>query len=288
MRLSRLPLAAVVAALVLPAPAALADDLLAPAPGAVNLAAGGGWAAWAAPAEDTGWNLVVRAPDGTVTTPVGGFAGPPAPAIGSGRRSGPQARQLLVAYARPDATGDDTDIFQLDLRTGRESRVAALATDRYRESAPSVQYGAFTFVRRGGPRNGVHLWSSVRGVRRVSPDTPRTTSFNGSRVAYAQGRSVVVRRVSREGRPLVQRTPSVPRSVQLSRYRVGWLLAGGGIFQTQRFGGSGATLPEGAAVEGTRALPPSTQSIAFEDRRLRLFVDAEGVKRANPAPFARG
>ncbi len=287
MRLSRLPLAALAGALLLPAPAALADDVLAPAPGAVNLAAGGGYLAWAAPAEDTGWNLVVRAPDGTVTTPVAGFAGPPAPAIGS-TRNGPQPRRLLVVYARPDATGNDTDVFQLDLVTGRESRVAALATDRYRETAASVQLGAFTFVRRGGPRNGVHLWSGVRGVRRVSADTPRTTSFNGSRVAYAQGRSVVVRRVSREGRPLVQRTPSVPRSVQLSRYRVGWLLAGGRVFQTQRFGGSGTTLPVGAAVEGTRALPPSTQSIAFEDRRLRLFVDAEGIKRANPAPFARG
>jgi hypothetical protein len=99
---------------------------------------------------------------------------------------------------------------------------------------------------------------------------------------------VVVRQVSREGRPLVQRTPSVPRSVQLSRYRVGWLLAGGRVFQTRRLGGSGGTLPEGEAVEGTRALAPTTQSIAYDERRLRLFIDAEGIRAAVPAPPARG
>jgi len=287
MRPFGLPLAALATALILPAPAAVADDLVAPAPGAVNLAAGGGWMAWAAPAADTGWVLVVRAPGGTTTTPVRGFASPPAPAIGSGP-IGDRPRQLLVAYARPDATGSDTDVFHLDVRTGRESRVPGLSTDRYRETAPSLQYGRFTFVRRGGPRNGVHVWSPGRAARRVTRDTPRTTAFNGSRVAYAQGRSVVVHRVSGRGRPIVQRTPSVPRSVQLLRYRAAWLLAGGRVFQTQRFGGSGTTSPAGGAVEGTRALPASTQSVAFEGARLRLFVDGEGVKRANPSPFARG
>ena len=286
MRHLRPLLAASAALLALPS-AAHADVLLTPAPGATNLAAGGGWMAWAAPARDGGWQLVVRAPDGTLSTPVAGFAAPPAPSIGSGG-FGTQPRSLYAAYTRTDTDGADTDVWQLDLRTGRESPLPGAATDRYRESAPSLRFGTFTFVRRGGPRDGVHVRRLRGRLRRVSPDTPSTTAFNGSRVAYAKGRSVVVHRVSGAGRPIVQRTPSVPRSVQLLRYRAGWLLDGGRVFQTRRFGGSGTTYPVGDAVEGERALPASTRSVAFEGPRLRLFLDDEGVKRAVPPPFAQG
>ena len=282
-----LGLAALGAAFALPPSAAHADVLLAPAPGATNLAAAGGWMAWAAPAGDTGWQLVVRAPDGTLSTPVAGFASPPAPSIGSGGFD-ERPRPIYAAYTRPDATGDDTDVWRLDLRTGREARLPSAATDRFRESAPSLQYGTFTFVRRGGPREGVFLRRRNGRLRRVSGDTPATTAFNGSRVAYAKGRSVVVHRVSGIGRPIVQRTPGVPRSVQLLRYRAAWLLGGGRVFQTGPFGGSGTTYPAGNADEGQRPLPLSTRSVAFEGARLRLFVDDEGVKRAVPPPFAQG
>jgi hypothetical protein len=41
----------------------------------------------------------------------------------------------------------------------------------------------------------------------------------------------------------------------------------------------------GSAVEAQRTLPSSTQSFQFEGPRLRLFLDAEGVKRATPPLF---
>lgn len=43
---------------------AYADQLLDPAPGGVNLAAGEGYTVWSRPGEDTGWQLTVRAPTG--------------------------------------------------------------------------------------------------------------------------------------------------------------------------------------------------------------------------------
>jgi hypothetical protein len=51
---STVPVAALLAAFTLAAPAARGDTLTTPAPGAVNLAAGGGYQAWFAPEEDTG------------------------------------------------------------------------------------------------------------------------------------------------------------------------------------------------------------------------------------------
>jgi hypothetical protein len=69
---------------------------------------------------------------------------------------------------------------------------------------------------------------------------------------------VQVRRVSGEGGALVPAAglAEVPRSVQVTRYRVGWLLPEAGatrVFQTSRFAGSGG--PFTARVTEARTLP---------------------------------
>jgi hypothetical protein len=255
---------------------------VAAAPGAVNLAAGGGYQAWFAPSEGTGWHLVVRGPGGAATRPaVRGFAGPQQVAIGSDR-FGIAGRRLLAVYAR-----DDGDVHALNLRTGQEERVRSISSRRSRESAPAIQYGRFVFVRRGGPRPGIHVKTPGRGARRISAATPRELSSNGTRVAYAHGRSVVVRHISGRGRTLVFRTRSTPHSPALTRYRVAWLEAGGRVLQTPRFAGSGGPYDVDTANEASRTLPASTRSLAFRGGDLGWYLDAEGLKSIDPRLFPR-
>ncbi len=261
-----------------PAGVAHADTLEAPAPGAVNLAAGGGYHAWFAPGEDIGWQLVVRAPDGTVTRPaIDAMTGPSQLSIGSDRFAA-GGRRLLAVYARAG------DVYAYDLRSGKEERLG-ISSRQYRESAPAIQYGRIAFVRRGGKRPGIYLLSRPGDTRRISTAQPRDLAFNGTRVAYDRGRTVVVQRVSGRGSRLVFRTRTAPRSPVLTRYRVAWLESGGRVLQTPRFAGSGGPYDVDTANRATRALPASTQSLAFRGGELGWYLDGEGLKRIEPRLF---
>jgi hypothetical protein len=260
--------------------AAGADTLLAPAPGAVNLATGGGYLAWFSPQEDTGWKLVVRSPDGTVVEPdVPFFPSPTQLSIGSDI-TGSFDRTLVVAYARSDG-----DIHTLDLATGRESRSRELSTRAYTEYAPQIELGAYAFVRRGGKRPGIYAARRGGEVRRVTSDTPTDLAFNGSRVAYPKGNTIVVRRISGRGPNVVYRAGSRPSSPAMTRYRVGWLeRATGTVRQTARFGGSGKSATR--VVETAGRTLPGTQSIVMDrSQSANTFLDAEGVKQAAPPLF---
>ena len=109
-------LIAAAGALALPAVAS-ADTLTHPVTGAQNLASGGGYLAWSQPAADSGYQLAVRASDGTVSVPaVGKFSAPVQPAIGS-NQTGIDGRRLEVLYSRGG------DIFAYDLKAKTESKV---------------------------------------------------------------------------------------------------------------------------------------------------------------------
>ena len=271
-------LISITALAVLPA-AAAADTPVAVAPGAVNVAAGGGYVVWAQPEEDTGWQLVVRAPDGTVTRPaIKDFSGPPQVSIGSDRFA-IDGRRLLAVYGR-----DDGDLYAYDLRAGTESHVRGLNSRRYRETAPSIQNGNWAFVRTGGPRSGLYAASAHRGPHRIATDQPARTQNNGSRVAYATGSAVVVRHLFAGGGVLRFATSERARSVVLTRYKAGWLLSGGRVFQTTRIGGSGGPFHPTVQQAG-RPLTPSAQSLANERDRIALFTDAAGVSGIDPPLF---
>src|SRR5687767_6351293 len=102
MRLRTLiPLAAVAAAIGVTPAVASADTLLAKTPaGSQNLTANGGWMVWAQPNQPagSGFRLVVRAPDGTVSTPdIPVFEEVPDPSIGSTTIAAAN-RRLIVTY----------------------------------------------------------------------------------------------------------------------------------------------------------------------------------------------
>jgi hypothetical protein len=273
MNFKTLTLIATAGALALPA-AASADTLVTAAPGAANLAAAGGAMAWSAPAPDGGFQLTVRAADGTVTTPqIPKFRVAPDPAIGSNGLFGDE-RGLLVVYSR------DGDVYSYDL-TGDagERKVAGASSRTYEETAPSIDLGRMTFVRRGGTNNGVFYLNKGK-LTRITTARPRETSFNGSRVAYPSGRDVVIRRISGRGRASVIKTPTPAFGLVLTRYSLTYATSGGRVWQTPRFGGSSQVDRVTTAREGTRRLPATTNSIANESGSfLRFYADAEGVKR---------
>jgi hypothetical protein len=209
---------------------------------------------------------------------VPGFANAPRASIGS--RAIGADRRLVAVYAR-----DDGDVHELDLATGNEQRFRRAATRAYRESAPSIELGTLVFVRRGGRRNGTFQLTRSNRLRRIARATPRITVTNGTRFAYATGRTIVLRRLSLRGPDVLFRNPSRPLALTLTRYRMGWLLSGGRVFQTLPFGGSGRPRNERRAQESARRLPATTTSIALQRDRIGLFLDAEAVKLADPPLF---
>jgi hypothetical protein len=265
------------ASLAVAAPAS-ADTLLTPAPDARNIAYGGGYAAWAAPQGD-GFRLVVRAPDGTVSTPdLPAFAEAPDPTIGS-TGFAVANRRLLLLYSREDASGD-SDIHAYDLRAGgAEQRLPGLSTSSYDETAASMQFGRYAVVRTGGRLNGVVTGSLGRsGVRRISRSIATETASNGSRVGYVSNRGLFIERASGEGRALRIRARNA-RSLTMTRYQAAWI-AGGTLQLTQRFAGSGG--PFELVVRDAPRQPPGITGFAagasFNDV---VYTDAEGVKKAD-------
>jgi hypothetical protein len=266
------------ASLAVAAPAS-ADTLLTPAPDARNVAYGGGYAAWAAP-EGDGFKLVVRAPDGTVSTPnLPAFSEAPDPTIGS-TGFAIANRRLLLLFAREDATGD-SDIHFYDLRAGgSEQSLVGLSSSRYDETAASMQFGRYAVVRSGGPVNGVVTGSlGRRGVRRISRSIATETASNGSRVGYVTSRGIFVERASGRGRALRIGVPGA-RSLTMTRYQAAWLTSGGKLQLTQRFAGSGG--PFDLVVRDAPRQPAGITGVAagasFNDI---LYTDAEGVKKAD-------
>lgn len=278
------------------APAAGADILVTAAPGAKNVAFGGGYTVWAAPAAMPGtWKLVVRAPNGTVAdAPVPAFGAAPDPSIGSGRSAPGALRPLLAVYSRCDGASSAAgcDVYAYDLRAGTERRVGEVSTAASSETAPSVTLGTWSFVRRGGgPRPGVYVRTLAGGVRRLSPVLARETVNNGTRVAYtfnsSRGGGVAVRRISGRGDVLTPavRRPVVPRSLALSRYQAAWL-GGDRVFSTTRFAGSGG--PFTPRTLAGRTVPGIDSFAVGRSFNVARFLDAQGVKVPSPALFARG
>lgn len=287
---------AVVTAL-LPAVPASADSLVAAAPGARNLAAGGGWYAWAAPVAGGRWRLTLRNPaNGVVSVPaIPDFGAPPDAAIGSDVvGTDLSQRRLVVTYPRCSGSSSISgcDVWAYDIAAGTEARVGALSSAAYSETAPSVSLGTWSFVRRGGgARTGVTVYTRrSRATRRLSSTLARETSVtgSGSRVAYAynssRGGGVALRRASGDSGlvTLTSRRDDVPHSLVTTRYRAAWL-EGTTAWQTTRFGSGDPDDVE--LIAQTRPLPDTTDSIATDGSVVFRYLDARGVVSISPPLF---
>ena len=284
------------------APAAQADTLETPVAGGANLASAAGWQAWSAERADGTHRLRLRRPDGAVITPaIPAFGAPVDPAIGTrGGGDGintPASRRLSAVYSRcaGPSSLSGCDVHALNLTTLKEARVPALATRAYSETAPSLNLGNWSVVRRGGgPRPGVYGFRERSGaLRRLTSTLARETATSQSRVLFSyrtsRGFGVQLRRSSGDGpvRIAASGLDRLPVSLQLTRYRAGWLLPrpdATRAFLTARFVGSeGRQYPLGVH-EASRTLPAGVLSAAGDSsRQFTHYLDADGIQRIDPA-----
>ncbi|HEX6388052.1 MAG TPA: hypothetical protein VFZ89_01350 [Solirubrobacteraceae bacterium] len=267
------------AAMLAVAPAAHADTLIAPATGVQHVTAAGATVAWAAPAGSR-YRLVI---DGEVA-PIRSFATAPDADLGSNAFTG---QHVVAVYAR------NGDIYLYDPQTRTERKVPGASTKAYRESAPSIANGNIAFVRRGGRRNGVYVTRRSGRVSRVDGHLARETAVSQSRVAFlyrngaGQDDITIAQLDGGNRRLLARRTPGVLFSVQITRYKVGWLERTSAAVvarQTKRINPSDRNP---FVYAGKRALPATTTSAAIaHDRQFDVYADAEGVKRISPPLFA--
>lgn len=273
MNVTKLSLIALVAALGAAPAAASADSLVTAAPGARNLTSGGGLLAWSMPAPGGGYKVVLRAPDGTVSTPdLPRFRVAPRVQIGSDGFAA-AGRRLVLTYARGG------DVFTFDVAAGTEKKVRGASSSSYEEYSPSVSYGRFVFARRGGRNNGVFYLRDGR-LSKLTNARPREVVTNGSRAAYTSAKNVVVRRLSGRGSADTIRVPGDGQAfgLVLTRYAVTFATRGGKLFQSDPFGGSGRSHTASGANAASETLPTSTNSFAFSRQFVRYYADAEGVK----------
>jgi hypothetical protein len=276
--------AATCAAALAPA-VAQADSLIVPITGARNLAAGGGWRAWAAPKPNGRWQLVTHAPDGTMATAesIRDFGAPPDPSIGS-TAFGVAEKRVVAVYSRCRGASATRgcDVYQYDLASHTERKLTRISTASASETAPSIASGIYAFARRGGSRPGTYTATRTR-VRRVDSRVARETAVTASRVAYRLGDSIVMSQVDgNRRRTLVTGLPVF--SVVITRYRVGWLQRSGHrtlALMTDRINPSSRV----TIRRGTHDLPASTQSAVTDDSRIVEYLGKTGIKRASPPLF---
>jgi hypothetical protein len=264
--------------------AAHADPLVVAVQGARNLAAGGGWRAWAAPKPDGRWQLVTRAPGGTIAAaPIADFGAPPDASIGS-TAFGVAEKRVVAVYSRCRGTSATAgcDVYQYDLAAGTQRKLTRLSTQAGSEIAPSIASGVYGFARRGGSRPGTYTATRSR-VRRIDTRLARETAVTPSRIAYRVGDTIAMSALDgARRRTLVTGLPVF--SVVITRYRVGWLQRIGHrtlALMTDRINPSGKV----TIRRGSHDLPASTQSAVADSRRIVEYLGRTGIKRAVPPLF---
>jgi hypothetical protein len=278
-------LAAATCSAVLAPAVAQADSLVVSLTGARNLAAGGGWHAWAAPKRNGRWQLVTQAPDGTVAAAerIRDFGAAPDPSIGA-TSFGVADKRIVAVYSRCKGSSATTgcDVYQYDLAAHSERKHTRISTASASETAPSIASGSYAFARRGGSRPGTYTATRTR-IRRVDSRVARETAVTASRIAYRPGDAIVMSQLDgNRRRTLAAGLPVF--SVVITRYRVGWLQRIGHrtlALMTDRIDPSGSV----TVRRGTHDLPASTQSAVADASRVVEYLGSTGIKRANPPRF---
>jgi hypothetical protein len=271
--------------------AAHADRLETAAPGAANLATGGGFQAWSAPQADGTHRLTIRRPDGVVLTPdIPAFGAPVDPSIGTtlarGARGNSAAdRGLSAVYSRCEgaSVSENCDVFRFDLFGQEESRVEALATPGASETAPSVNLGTWAFAAAAAPAPGRTATPTTDNrLRRFTRTVALETATSAARLAlHVRQRGFGVR--SQTFRAPACSVPAaglqVRRGPCRSPLRVGGCCPARRhrVYQTRRFAGSGRPLPARGG-RGARAPCRGVTAAAATRASLRRYVDAEGVR----------
>ena len=280
-------------------------------PNAVQTTAYGGVQAWLRQDMAGGRQverLVLRVNGAAADAPVKPFKQVPEIDLGPGTTPG----SVVAVY--PRCTGglfhERCTIYELDVASGRERRVAALATRRASITAPSVWAGHYAFGRiaieardRSGRNFG--LYTGVRRAKRLGSRRPDATDVDASVVAYSDGTSrgrvndyrIRVRRLNGRADCLIAKSTERLGAPRNDNTVSSPLLSGGYVYWT--LSGSLGTSPVhivrvpipgpncklGPVERGTVDLPPVSGGLAIDGAKA-YYNNSDGVFEIDLPAFA--
>ena len=280
-------------------------------PNSVKPVAYGGMQAWLRQARSGGrqvQRLVLRVNGVVADAPVKPLATLPGIDLGPGTVPG----SVVAVYTR--CTGglfhERCSIYELDIASGHEHRVSALATRRASISNPSVWGGRYAFGRiaiEGRERAGRNfgLYTGIGRAHRLGSRRPASTDVDANVVAYQTGRSIhrgniseirvhqlrgradcrIATRTEKFSAPRNDNTVSTP---VLSGGYVYWSLSGSlgtSPVRIMRVPIPGADCKLGPIERGTVDLPPVSEGIAVDGAKV-YYDNSAGVFETDLPAFA--
>jgi hypothetical protein len=247
--------------------------------------------------------------NGTVAdAPIKPFRNVPGIDLGPGAAPG----SIVAVYTRCSGgiLHERCSIYELDLASGRERRVSALATRRASIIEPSVWAGRYAFGRvaiEGRERAGRNfgLYTGGRQAKRLGSRRPGSTDVDANVVAYAAGTStgrvlhyqIRVRRLRGSADCLIAKSTErleAPRDDNtvttpvLSGGYVYWSLSGSlgtSPVRVMRAAIPGPDCRLGQVERGTVDLPPVGPGFAVDGAKL-YYAGSEGVFETDLPAFA--
>jgi hypothetical protein len=301
----------VVAALFVAGVAPAAAQVKVGEPDAVRPVAYGGVQAWLRRDSAGGRQverLVLRVNDTVADAPIKPFPNVQGIDLGPGTAPG----SIVAVYTRCSGGlfHERCSIYELDLATGREHRVSALATRRASITEPSVWGGRYAFGRvaiEGRERAGRNfgLYTGVRRAKRLGSRRPGSTDVDANVVAYAGGTSgnrvqhyeirvhrlrgrtdcLIAKSTERLSAPRDDNTVSTP---VLSGGYVYWSLSGSlgtSPVHIMRVPIPGPDCRLGAVERGTADLPPVSSGFAVDGAKV-YYSNSAGVFETDLPAFA--
>jgi hypothetical protein len=280
-------------------------------PSAVQTTAYGGVQAWLRQDMAGGRQverLVLRVNGVAADAPVKPFKQVPEIDLGPGTTPG----AIVAVY--PRCTGglfhERCTIYELDVASGKERRVSALATRRASITAPSVWAGRYAFGRiaiegRERPGRSFGLYTGVRRATRLGSRRPGSTDVDANVIAYSDGTSrgrvnhyqIRVRRLQGRADCLVAKSTERLGAPRDDNTVTSPLLSGGYVYWT--LSGSLGTSPvhimrvpipgpdckPGQVERGTVDLPPVSGGLAI-DGATAYYDNSDGVFEIDLPAFA--
>jgi hypothetical protein len=260
---------------------------------ASNLSAFGQGLVWSREAADRRARLVIRAfaPAADIAVPplAGGLFDPDLGQNAAGSN--------VVVYSRCAISGRNCDVYEFDLFTRREAKVAGASSSRCSEFAPSIWLGTVAFARSGpGACDGLYVKGTRGTALRLDRRVPADTDIRQGRVVYLHApspdRTFIRLFTIRGGRSSV-----VAAGVRAEgeRQRVTSPVFGGAYvyflhedLRRRQFSVGRSRGRSRSSVQfTTRSLPGSVESIAVDGSAL-FYANGRGVFQAtDPAPRFR-
>ncbi len=297
----------------LPCAPALADVQLS-SENTARVTAYGGVQAWLRQDRSGGrqvFRLVLRRNGAVADAPIGRFVDNPTVDLGPGAAPG----SVLADYTRcsGELFSRRCSIYELDVASGRERRVSALASRRASAVAPSTWAGRYAFGRtplglssrtHGSHRYG--LFSGKGRAARIGSDIPSTTDVDAGAIAYDGGAGdgrgftrsqirvrrlhgkancVIDRRTERFDHPTDDDTVTTP---VLAGGYVYWVLHGSlgtSPVRIRRLPVPGAGCRLGQVEAAGVELPPVTTGFAVDGAKM-YYANSRGVFEADLPAFA--